>query len=280
MINLILILLLNRSGTKVDNVQGSIRLSRKKLLQMRKGDYRTINGASTGSWIKPTANISLNDSKADDGTANFDEDPNPNESILSDDDESDSEDDTTLDSFDFDELSDDEVLDNASDGEDSCSDSDNLDDDSNGDILHEIGGSRNDALWQQKFQELKEYERVHGDMRLPRGSSLANWASKQRLYFKNGTLPEIRTRLLNSIDFQWSPPRRNDAAWQQRFGELIEYKNVHGDSTVPKAIYPELSSWVSKQRYLHRNGTLPDDREKLLNSIEFQWSPGNEGGTR
>jgi hypothetical protein len=69
------------------------------------------------------------------------------------------------------------------------------------------------------------------------------------------------------------------AAWRQRFQELVEYQQTHGDCKVPQqySVNPQLGRWVMAQRLKKRAGTFGVEREAQLDSIGFEW--GKEEGT-
>eukprot|EP00934_Nitzschia_sp_Nitz4_P007534 Nitzschia sp. Nitz4//scaffold169_size48518//35652//36533//NITZ4_007078-RA/size48518-processed-gene-0.96-mRNA-1//-1//CDS//3329538406//7524//frame0 len=67
--------------------------------------------------------------------------------------------------------------------------------------------------------------------------------------------------------------------WSDRFQELKEYQQKHGDCLVPHC-FPEnqrLAQWVKRQRYqyklkkMNRNSTLTDEREAALEEVGFVW---------
>lgn len=68
--------------------------------------------------------------------------------------------------------------------------------------------------------------------------------------------------------------------WNQRFQELLEYRNQHADCNVPY-LWPHnrpLSEWVKRQRHQFklkmegRHSALTEKRQSLLTSIGFVWN--------
>ena len=58
--------------------------------------------------------------------------------------------------------------------------------------------------WRNKYEQLKEYIKSHGDTRVPaKHQTLGNWVSVQRKNMKSGDLSERRIQLLNEIGFIW-----------------------------------------------------------------------------
>lgn len=62
-------------------------------------------------------------------------------------------------------------------------------------------------------------------------------------------------------------------SWDERFGELLGYKEKHGSSNVPLSYDNNLGSWVSDQRKLNNKGMLLVSRKLRLLEINFEWDP-------
>lgn len=62
--------------------------------------------------------------------------------------------------------------------------------------------------------------------------------------------------------------------WDERFGELIEYKELHGDCNVPEGYSKNqsLANWVSAQRCCRRKNNLTQNRIDKLDGIGFVWN--------
>lgn len=62
-------------------------------------------------------------------------------------------------------------------------------------------------VWEQKFQELKEYKDKFGNLRVTRNTKgyieLGNWVAEQRRKMKNGKTTEEQFNKLNSLGFEW-----------------------------------------------------------------------------
>ena len=73
----------------------------------------------------------------------------------------------------------------------------------------------------------------------------------------------IRTLLIDELG----------VTWDQRFGQLIAYKQTYGDCNVPqkRAANPQLGSWCSVQRRAYARGKLPPDRIAHLAQLGFVW---------
>merc|ERR1712159_944219 len=85
-----------------------------------------------------------------------------------------------------------------------------------------------------------------------------------------------RVSLLNSIGFEWGPPKRD---WSEMYLRLVAYKSVHSNTKVP-TIYdqdPQLGNWVHNQRVAYNANKISDERAGLLNSIGFDWGSPRQG---
>ena len=60
--------------------------------------------------------------------------------------------------------------------------------------------------------------------------------------------------------------------WFERYGQLVSYKEKHGNCAVPSRMKP-LGTWVVNQRVLQKDGLLDDAKIELLNRIGFTWDP-------
>ena len=61
--------------------------------------------------------------------------------------------------------------------------------------------------------------------------------------------------------------------WDKRLGELIAYRNLHGDMIVQHK-YPTyaLATWLLRQRMLRKKGLLSKEKVKRLDELGFPWS--------
>lgn len=122
---------------------------------------------------------------------------------------------------------------------------------------------------------------------------LASWVRKMKQQYRkyldakntglsNSTilsdiLPEGRLMALESVGFKPSmfsehegPVKSHRASWNDRFEELVQFKNVHGHCVVPKN-YGSLGSWVRDQRHKMKKGGLLYDKISLLEEVDFVW---------
>ena len=139
-----------------------------------------------------------------------------------------------------------------------------------------------DAAWEEMFLELNQYKHVHGHTRVPEGypdnPQLGRWVIEQRQNNKKNKLAPERVDKLNEIGFDWDA---QEAAWEEMFQQLEEYKKIHGDTLVPKNYSDniQLARWVCTQRHqfkLKESGkksNMTDKRVDKLNKIDFVWNP-------
>ena len=57
--------------------------------------------------------------------------------------------------------------------------------------------------------------------------------------------------------------------WEQRFQELSAFQRKHGHCNVPSRT--QLGNWVSRQKLLRRQGTLPPERYVRLKKLGLDW---------
>ena len=114
-------------------------------------------------------------------------------------------------------------------------------------------------IWTEKFEDLCDFRRIHGHCHVPHSykenAPLAQWVKRQRYQYKQklegkrSTLSDERVKLLDNIGFIWNS---HDAVWEERWNELLQYKQVHNDCIVPSnyKANPQLAVWVKRQRYV------------------------------
>ena len=136
--------------------------------------------------------------------------------------------------------------------------------------------SPRDAAWERMFSKLKEYKARHGHCNVSRGDEgqhhLAEWLTRQRVWYSDRRLDASRTKLLNELGVEWDP---ESSAWEAMFQSLLEFKKKHQHFRVPRQWpdNPGLPNWIINQRRLNKRQAIPADRIKRLNRIRFPWSP-------
>mmetsp|Transcript_82067 Transcript_82067/g.237944 ORF Transcript_82067/g.237944 Transcript_82067/m.237944 type:complete len:431 (-) Transcript_82067:912-2204(-) len=141
-----------------------------------------------------------------------------------------------------------------------------------------------ESSWWVHLEELKKLESFSENV--PR--RLRSFLEEQRIEYEkvqNGEesrLDDRKLAALNELDSSWwKSPKGLQSSWTDRVHELIQYKEEHGNTLVPKR-YPSnqgLANWVSKQRQLYRKfqrsemspSALDEDRFRILDRIGFCW---------
>lgn len=145
-------------------------------------------------------------------------------------------------------------------------------------------------LWQQKYQQLKEFHATYGHCTPSRGekfNSLANWVNRQRVRYRNKKLSAEQISLLENLNFEWSKIGKdvnlikNEKQWLAMFTQLNDFRKIQSHCNVPPKQKPfkPLGKWVITQRYLRKKGKLSQKRIDLLDSIGFEWSRINKRKT-
>lgn len=137
--------------------------------------------------------------------------------------------------------------------------------------------------WDDRFEELRRFVRQNGHCHVPTrlesNPSLARWCKRQRYQHKlkqagdHSTLTDEREQQLDDIEFVWDA---HTSSWEERFMELVEFKNKNGHTSVPRS-KGKLGSWVKSQRRQHAlyirglKTHLTPNRVAKINSLGFQW---------
>jgi len=124
--------------------------------------------------------------------------------------------------------------------------------------------------WDKMFELCKAFAARHGHFNVAQGLprvvwqsrrfenyQLYDWMNTQRDHQRKGTLSHERAQKLNSIGFTWNPQKEY---WLNTFNA---YKRDPEN--------PRFSRWCTSQRRYKVDGTLSEERIKLLDSIGFSW---------
>jgi hypothetical protein len=161
------------------------------------------------------------------------------------------------------------------------------------------GTSKVEARWKNRFQQLVAYKLAHGDCNVSKSyqdKSLHAWVRTQREskkdFDKKKTgckMTQERVDALNNIGFQWVVGHQpNDAAWEEMFQTLMQYKQQHGHTRVSSSENKQLYKWVlnqrARRRLLETNGEgkakgMTWARVEKLNAIDFIWEANPRRGT-
>jgi Helicase associated domain len=133
-----------------------------------------------------------------------------------------------------------------------------------------------DALWDQRFQELAAFKERFGHCDVPQDHAedpqLGMWVSNQRQFRRRGKLSPDRLAKLEALGVVWDTL---DTAWERRFRELEAFKAREGYANVPQSYFenPQLGRWLHKQRQMRARGKLPKDRIVRLGALGIDWNP-------
>jgi len=134
--------------------------------------------------------------------------------------------------------------------------------------------------WEEMFAALTTYKQDRGDCNVPHrwkeNPSLGGWCQTQRFVYKKNKLSSDRVKRLEQLGFVWDPlVVAWEESWEEKFGALTAYKQIHGDCNVPAQSKDDLKlgSWCSHQRILYKNGKLSADYVKRLEQLGFEWDP-------
>jgi superfamily II DNA or RNA helicase len=137
-----------------------------------------------------------------------------------------------------------------------------------------------DEKWSKAFELLKKYKLKYGDCLVPQSFidedvALGAWVGTQRKAIN--TMSKERKKLLEGIGFIWD---KKESIWQERYLELIKYKNKFGNCNVNSEYVVNdvnLGPWVATLR--QRKSKLSSEQIRLLDDLDFNWDPlGNSWG--
>jgi len=88
----------------------------------------------------------------------------------------------------------------------------------------------NQKSWEERFEDLKEYQQIHGTTRVPRSSgTLGEWVHMQRRlhHKKDPKFLARRAQQLDDIGFEWHPRKHALVSWEDNFNRLVEFGRVN-----------------------------------------------------
>ena len=152
--------------------------------------------------------------------------------------------------------------------------------------------SKVELRWRKRFEDLKVYKARFGNCNVPRNwkqnPSLGHWVHDQRKQIRRwklggSRLSKVKNHYedLNSIGFEWNLQTHSlSKTWDERFEELKQYSNFHGNCNVPIrwSQNRSLGQWVSTQRYQYaqlkrgKPSKMTKEHATRLESLGFTWS--------
>jgi viroplasmin and RNaseH domain-containing protein len=146
-----------------------------------------------------------------------------------------------------------------------------------------------DDSWDNFFEDLKQFKAKNGHCIPPvqPATKLRQWVDKVRLEYKklragnNSLLTAQRIQNLNDIGFQFER-KVKPRTWEQRFQELISFKENFGHCKVPRLFnqpsYEGLGKWVADQRMKYnymmqgKKSNMTQERAQRLTQVGMVWS--------
>lgn len=128
--------------------------------------------------------------------------------------------------------------------------------------------------WEHYFQLLVAFKSKHGHCIVPgKIDKLAGWVDRQRTNKSKGKLSKSREKKLNEIGFIWDFNDIKESAWQEKYQELLAFKEKFGHClvSVNSNRYKSLGHWVATQRNLEVRGKLGIQKRKMLEKTGFIW---------
>lgn len=147
-----------------------------------------------------------------------------------------------------------------------------------------------DDDWNERFAVLCEFKEEHGHTLVPihhttklesgEDCALGTFVNRQRGLYRNGLLRKERQEKLESINFVFeidiydTDASTNQKEWDDKFLQLVKYKNLHGHCDIPvKDEDNRLGEWARQQRALYTRGGLAEPRFQRLDDLGFSWAP-------
>jgi len=88
----------------------------------------------------------------------------------------------------------------------------------------------NTKSWEERFEDLKEFQELHATTRVPRSSgTLGEWVHMQRRLYnkKDKNFLARRAPLLDEIGFEWHPRKHALVSWEDNFNRLVEFGRLN-----------------------------------------------------
>ncbi|EKX50228.1 hypothetical protein GUITHDRAFT_104042 [Guillardia theta CCMP2712] len=141
--------------------------------------------------------------------------------------------------------------------------------------------------WEQKYNSLCLFKQTFGHLDLLRREesttwkkqerqSLCRWLYNQKFQLKRDTSKAHAERLLA----MGVVLRNRGRVWNKRFNHLASFKKANGHVKVPVICKenPTLGQWVINQKQRIRQGRMPEERMKQLETLGFARKASTAGG--
>ena len=147
-------------------------------------------------------------------------------------------------------------------------------------IMH---NNYNDHRWDYVYSILLKKYSKYGYVNIKtndatkEGINLYQWISKQRELYKEGLLTKEHEGKLLALMINLKP---HEDAWNEWIKLLEEYKNTYGNINVPIEYKTDdgkaLGKLIAHVREKYRNGSLDNEKKKILNEMNITWNPLKE----
>lgn len=113
-----------------------------------------------------------------------------------------------------------------------------------------------DFMWDLRYKQLVDYKELHGNCEVPQKlGQLGRWVHRQRESKNKGFLSDDRVAKLDELGFVWRQKScRPTDTWDERYLQLIKYKEIHGNCNVVRT-YKQVLCLLQSQA-LHSSHTL------------------------
>ena len=127
--------------------------------------------------------------------------------------------------------------------------------------------------WMSKFKLLQEFKRKHGHAKVPYSKSsdendngLVAWVKRCQYQYKlyqEGKPSNLNAEKIQMLDDMGMVWKRRADSWNDRFQDLVAFKEKHGHLNVSPELDNSLSDWVRHQR-THWKKYLADPTQSIL----------------
>ena len=146
-------------------------------------------------------------------------------------------------------------------------------------LLDELGILWESYSWSKRYEELKEFKKIHGHCRVPRfpleerWKHLGRWVMERRARYRDQKMSDAQIKKLNALGFSWNV---HQEIWQDYYEQLQTFFQENGHCRVqedPQTTH-KMRAWADRQR---RNKTkLSKVQVSKLNALNFNWQiPSN-----
>lgn len=131
---------------------------------------------------------------------------------------------------------------------------------------------RSNQITKKRVEQLEIFKEIHGHALVPykEPSGLGRWIAEQRYRYQKGL---VDVEIYRQLSAAGVPLRAQDARWDVRYKQLVEFHSRHGHALVQRNddLPDGLYGWVLQQRQLKKQGRLSEFRNGKLSALGFVW---------